>query len=107
MSIGTSSALTSEFEFTLKEQWAIHQAFLDYVETATRDETDLPHPTVELTILEKIENGDISFSAFEVDRLRYECDHHRRSDYAPDRDREPAQSVVDKIDSRCRTSVSR
>lgn len=107
MSIETSSAPTSEFEFTLKEQWAIHQAFLDHIEIATGDDTDLPPPTVEITILEKIEDGDFSFTAFEVDRLRYECDHHASSEYALDRDREPARSVVDKIDSRCQASIGR
>lgn len=96
MSVGTSSAPAPEFEFTLKEQWAIHQAFLDYIEVATRDDTDLPQPTIEITILEKIEDGDFSFTAFELDRLRYECDHHATSEYAPDRDREPARSVVEK-----------
>lgn len=105
MSVETSSAPASEFEFTLKEQWAISQAFLDYIEVATRDDTDLPQPIVEITILEKIEDGDFSFTTFEVDRLRYECAHHATSEHAPERDREPARSVVEKIDSRCQASV--
>lgn len=107
MSVGTNSAPASEFEFTLKEQWAMHQAFLDYIEVATRDDTDLPEPTIEIAILEKIEDGDFSFTAFEVDRLRYECDHHATSEHALDRDRAPARSVVEKIDSRCRASIGR
>ena len=107
MSVGTNTAPTSEFELTLKEQWAIHQAFLDYVEVAVRDDTDLPQPTVEITILEKIEDGDFTFTAFELDRLRYECNHHATSDHAPKTDREPARSVVEKVDRRCRADIGR
>lgn len=107
MSVGTNTAPASEFEFTLEEQWAIHQAFLDYIEVAVRDDTDVPKPTLEITILEKIEDGDFTFTAFEMDRLRYECDFHATSEYAPDIDREPARSVVEKIDRRCRTNLGR
>lgn len=107
MSVGTNPAPVSEFEFTLEEQWAIHQAFLDYVEVAVRDDTNLPQPTVELSILEKIEDGDLAFTAFELERLRYECDYHANSEYAPDLDREPARSVVGKIDRRCRADIGR
>ncbi|ADQ68946.1 hypothetical protein C499_06820 [Halogeometricum borinquense DSM 11551] len=98
MSTGTNTAPASKFEFTLEEQWAIHQAFLDYVEVAMRDDTDLPKPTVEIVILEKLEDGNFSFTAFELERLRYECDHHAESEYTPEIDREPARTVVEKID---------
>lgn len=66
MTTGTNTAPVSEFDFTREEQWAIHQAFLDYVEAAARGDTELPMPTVEITILEKIENGDFVFTAFEL-----------------------------------------
>lgn len=107
MSVDTNTAPTFVFTFTLEEQWAIHQAFLDYVEVAVRDDTDLPQPTVEITILEKIEDGDFTFTSFELDRIRYECDHHMRSVYAPDVDREPANSVVEKIDRRYQAELGR
>lgn len=107
MSVGTNTTPTTEFEFTLEEQWAIHQAFLDYVEIAVRDDTDLPQPTVAIRILEKIEEGEFAFTPFEIDRLRYECDHHATSAYAPDVDREPARSVVRKIDRTCPAAVGR
>lgn len=106
MSIETNHAPTTEFEFTLEEQWVIHQAFLDYVEVAVRDDTNLTDPAVEITILEKIEQGDIGFTPFELDRIRYECEHHMESVESPDRDRGPAQSVIEKIDRRCRTALS-
>jgi hypothetical protein len=102
MTINTTPV--SEFEFTLEEQWAMHQAFLDYVEVAEREDTPLPEPSVEITILEKIESDDFAFTTFELDRLRYECDHHASSEYAPELDREPARSVVRKIDRRCPTA---
>lgn len=107
MSVGTNTAPASEFEFTLEEQWAIHRAFLDYVEVAVRGDTDLPQPTIEIVILEKIEADDFAFTAFELDRLRYEMDHYATSDYAPEIDREPARSVVEKIDRRCGTALGR
>jgi hypothetical protein len=107
MSVDTNTAPVTEFEFTLEEQWAIHQAFLDYVTVALRDDTDLPQPSVEITVLEKIEDGDFAFTAFELERLRYECDLHATSEYAPEIDREPARTVVDKIDRRCQASLGR
>lgn len=107
MSVGTDPAPVSEFEFTLEEQWAIHQAFLDYVEVAVRDDTNRPLPTAELTILEKIEDGNLAFTAFERERLRHECNYHANSEYAPDLDRKPARSVVEKIDRRCRPDIGR
>lgn len=105
MSIETNPTPTAEFEFTLEEQWAIHQAFLDYVEVAVRDDTNLKDPAVEITILGKIEAGDMSFTPFELDRIRYECEHHIESVESPERDREPAESVIEKIDRRCRTAL--
>lgn len=107
MSVGTNTAPASEFEFTIEEQWAIHQAFLDYVEVAVRDDTDLPQPSVEITILEKIEDHDFAFTPFEQERLRYECDYYAKHEHAPDIDRKPARSVVTKIDRRCRSGLGR
>lgn len=107
MSVGTNTAPASEFEFTIEEQWTVHQAFLDYVEVAVRGDTDLPQPSVEITILEKIEDSDFVSTPFELDRLRYECDYHAKHEYAPDIDRKPARSVVAKIDRRCRSELGR
>lgn len=107
MPLETNTAPTTEFEFTLEEQWAIYQAFFDHIEVAIRDETELPKPVIELAILEKIENGEFAFTSFELDRLRYECDFHAESAYTPEIDREPARSVVEKIDSRCRAQRGR
>lgn len=105
MSADTNPTPTAEFEFTLEEQWAIHQAFLDYIEVAVRDDTDLKDPTIEIKILEKVEAGEMCFTAFELDRIRYECEHHIASVESPDRDRDPGQAVIEKIDRRCRTAL--
>ncbi|MFC6963115.1 DUF7853 family protein [Halocatena marina] len=94
----------TEFEFTREEQWAMHQAFLDYIHVAVRDDTDLPLPSVELTIIEKIEDKKFAFTAFELDRIQYECDYHARSEFAPEIDRKPAQSVIEKIDQQSLTA---
>lgn len=107
MSTGADTAPDSEVEFTLEEQWAIHQAFLNYVEMAVQDDTDLSQPAVEIAILEKIEDGDFAFTEFELDRLRYECAHHATSESAPEIDRESARSVVEKIDRRCSADIGR
>lgn len=104
MSTESNTAPTADFEFSLEEQWAIHQAFLDYIEVAVRDDTNLKDPAVEITILEKLEQGEMSFTSFELDRIRYECQHHIESVESPERDRDPAQSVIEKIDDRCRTA---
>lgn len=104
MPVGATTPPTTECEFTLKEQWAIHQAFLDYVDAAASEDTDLPQPTVEVSILEKVEDGDLAFTAFELDRIRYECDHHAESPYALEIDQAPARTVVEKIDRRCRVA---
>lgn len=106
MSVKTTRTPVIDLDLTLEEQWTVHQAFLDYVEIAVEDDTDLPRPTVELTILEKIEDGEFVFTVFELDRLRYECDHHATSEYAPERNREPARSVVQKIDQQCHTEFT-
>lgn len=106
MSVGANTP-TAEVEFTLKEQWAIHQAFLDHIRAAEREDTDLPQPTIEITILEKIENGDFAFTAFEMDRLRSECDYHATSASAPEMDRVPARAVVEKIDRSYRANIDR
>lgn len=86
---------------SLDEQWAVHQALLDYVEVAVQDHTDFPYPTVALTVIEKIEDGYFAFTPREFQRLRAECDRHARSEHAPERDRAPARAVVNKIDRLC------
>lgn len=98
MTPAANTAPATDLDLTQSEQWAVHQAFLDYVTVAVRDDTSLPKPSVELRILEKLEGDDHAFTAFELDRLRYECAHHANSDQAPARDRAPARAVVRKID---------
>lgn len=103
----TNTTPVTEIELTRTEQWAVHAAFRDYVAAAERDDTPLPEPSVEIPILEKVEAGEFAFTAFELDRLRHECEHHAESEYAPEIDREPARSVVDRIESRCGVELSR
>lgn len=76
------------------------------MEVAERDDTPPPEPSVEISILEKIEDGELAFTEFELDRLRSGCDHHAKSEYAPDIDRDPARSVVEKIERQCRTTLT-
>lgn len=59
--MSTTPVPAINLDLTLEEQWTVHQAFLSYVEIAVKDDMALPHPTVELTILE--------ISVFELDRL--------------------------------------
>lgn len=98
MASTTNEAPETDLDLTLEEQWAVHQALTDYVEIATREEVDLPNPAVEIALLEKIEAGKFSFTAFELDRLRFECESHAQSEYAPPEDRDPARAVVNQID---------
>lgn len=104
---GTNTAPIAELELTLEEQWILHQAFFDYITVAVWDDTGLPQPIVEISLLEKIEDGIFTFTSFELDRLRYECDHHARSEYAPEIDRAPAQSVIKKIDRLAPVDIGR
>lgn len=94
---------TIELEFTLEEQWVIHQALIDYIDVFIEGNSDLPTPAVEITILEKLESPETSFTWFELDRIRYECNHYRNKDNAPDIDRTPAKSVVNKINNLCQS----
>jgi hypothetical protein len=103
----TNAPPVRELSLTPEEQWVVHSALLDYVEVARREDTELPAPSVELTILERIEDGEWAFTAFELDRLRYECAHHAESQYAPEADREHARSVVEKIDRQCSAGLGR
>lgn len=107
MPVGSDNAPVTEFEFSLEEQWAIHQAVLDYVEASVREDTVLPDPAVEITLLEKVEAGTFAFTAFEIERLRFTCDTHAARESTPDRDREPARSVVRKIDRQCPSATAR
>lgn len=102
---GTNTAPTAELELTLDEQWTLHQAFLDYITAAAWDDTELSQPTVEIPLLERIEDG--IFTSFELNRLSYECNHHARSEYAPEIDRAPARSVIKKIDRQYRVDIGR
>lgn len=96
---------TIELEFTHEEQWAIHQALVDYIDTFIEGNGDLPPPTVEITILEKLESPDASFTCFELDRIRYECNYYRKKDDIPNIDRNPAKSVVNKINNLCQSEI--
>lgn len=107
MPVGTNDAPVADFEFTLEEQWAMHQAVLDYVEISVREDTELPEPVVEITLVEKIEAGVFSFTVFELERLRFTCEHHATHESTPERDREPSRSVVRKIDHRCPAALGR
>lgn len=107
MSAGIDTTPESEFDFTLEEQWALHQAVLDHLEEALGEDTDFPRPAVELVLLEKIEAGEFAFTAFELDRLRARCDRHATREAAPDVDSEHARSVVEKIDRRCPSETPR
>lgn len=98
MSVEANPTPTIDLDLTLDQQWVIHHALLEYVAVASTDNADLPEPTVELTILEKIEAGTLSFTACELQRLRHECERHATSEHSPERDREPARTVARTID---------
>lgn len=104
---GENAAPATEFELSRDEQWVLHAAFLDYVKVATREDTELAQPTIELEILERLETGEFAFTVFEQDRIRYELTHHIDSEHAPDRDLDPARSVIEKIDRRCPAAIGR
>lgn len=75
---------TPTIDLTLDQQWVIHHALLEYVAVASTDNADLPEPIVELTILEKIEAGTLSFTACELQRLRHERSIGSHSSKIPD-----------------------
>lgn len=86
---------TIELNLTLAQQWVIHHALLEYVEIAA--DADLPEPTAEVRMLEKIEAGILAFTACELRRLRQVCERHADSEHTPTQDHEPARTVARKI----------
>jgi hypothetical protein len=101
---GANTPHESALEFNRDEQWALHSAVLDYVERALED-ADAPAPVVELAVLEEIETGEFRFTPFEYDRIKAILEAYAASDDAPDVDREPARSVLARIDSQCPSSL--
>lgn len=97
----------TEIDLGFDEQWAVHGALTDYADVASRDDTDLPQPTVELALVEKIEDGEFTFTAYELDRLRYQCEFHAERVETGERDRTALRSVVERIDRRCPTETGR
>lgn len=56
MTAEINTSPVTEFEFTLEERWAIHQAIFDYM-VAVRADTDLPQLSVKLLLLERSRMG--------------------------------------------------
>ena len=103
----SNAAPAVELELTHAQQWAVHVAVLDYAETALRADTDLPAPTIELRLLEQIEDGEFAFTSYELDRLRERLRQHAHGDGTAAFDREAALAVVAKIDAVCPTVQGR
>ena len=99
MSIESNAAPVVELDLSHEQQWAVHAAVLDYAETALREDTDLPAPTVELRLLGQIEEGEFAFTDYELDRLRERLHQHAAGDDTAGFDREAARAVVAEIDA--------
>lgn len=97
----TRDAAETTIELTHEEQWALHRALTDYAQVALREDTELPLPTVELALVEKIEDGEFTFTPFELSRLRYQAAFHAAREDEPPRDRDAWETTVEKIDRRC------
>lgn len=98
MSMEATPTPTIDLDLTTTQQWVIHHALLEYAEVANAEDTDLPEPTVELTILEKLEAGILTFTGCELERVRHICERHAASEHTPVRDHTPARTVAQKID---------
>jgi hypothetical protein len=105
MSTTADGAPEAEFELSIDEQWAVHAVLLASVERAFEDSDDA-RPAVGLTLLRKVEEGNHSFTAFEFDRLRHECERAAAAADTPDRDRSRLRGVADRIVRQCSTVPS-
>jgi len=101
MSAESNAAPVVELDLSHAQQWAVHAAVLDYAESARRADTDLPAPTIELRLLEQVEDGEFAFSDYELDRLRERLCQYADSEGTAGFDREAALAVVAKIDAVC------
>lgn len=83
-----------------EERWVLHSVLLDYVETAAATGMDADALCCELSVLEALENDDSAFTVEELDRVRHEVAAYGRALDTPERDREVARSIVDRLDDR-------
>jgi hypothetical protein len=91
---------TATLEFTLEEEWAVHQALLDHLERTLDDDTAAT-PVLTLGLLEKVESGAREFTHAELDHLEHRLGARIRRNALPDRDRGPAESVHEKVSQTC------
>jgi len=77
-------------ELSQAQQWVLHHLMLERLDEARERYQDTPWWAV--TVANKLERGNFSFSTFEVWRLRQ--DLRRYIDEAPQRDAEEAESIL-------------
>lgn len=91
---------TTTLEFTLEEEWAIHQALHDHLERTLDDDTAAT-PVLTIGLLEKVESDASEYTHAELDHLEHRLGARIRRNALPDRDRGPAESAHAKVERTC------
>ena len=80
-------------ELTRSEQWVLHDVMLRELEAA--EESDRSPPWWALAVLRQVEGDALTLTCFEAWRVKRAVESY--ADEAPDRDRSPALSILDRI----------
>lgn len=88
------------FPLNRHERWVVHAVLLDHVELAVSAGVGPDELACELGVLEALEAGDSAFTVPELDRVRHEVAAYARALDTPDRDRETAAALVERLDGR-------
>jgi hypothetical protein len=91
---------TATPEFTLEEEWAVHQALLDHLERTLDDDTSAT-PVLTIGLLDKLESDGSEFTHAELDHLDHRLGARLRRNALPERDRGPARSAREKVERSC------
>lgn len=98
MSAECSDARLVPLPLDREERWIVHTVLLDYVELAAAAGAEATELACELGVLQALEDGDSAFTVHELDRVRHEVAAYSRALDTPDRDRETARALVDRLD---------
>lgn len=78
-------------DLSREEAWVVHSALLSYIEGELADDRRAEH---ECDLLRALE-GDAEFDDGDLRAVRRAVDYYRER--APDRDRDPCRSVLDRV----------
>lgn len=98
MAAECSDARLVPLPMTIEQRWVVHAVLLDYVELAADAGAAPEELTCELDVLEALEAGDSAFTVHELDRVRHEVAAYARASDTPERDRDTAGELVDRLD---------